>query len=444
VSIQATTKGWVRLPNGNLIDAGYFESGWQCSGFVVNPEGWVATAGHCATGAEEAILVQAVQAIVDGNVEPARLEGIDPTKLQDAPALMDVAVSNWRVEGEQGGSSPQIDIAVLSGSGDQIDTQPAEVVEATPLDKGDVALLRVHQSDMPSTQLGADADVAIGTAVLAVGYPASTEMVTDPTLDPTSKSGKISKKSTSGTVPVYEMDAAISEGMSGGPTIALDGKVLGINSFKPTGETQAFNFIAPSSILSDMMSNNGVEATLGPTDTAYRDGLTNYFAGNYTAAIEDFDDVLAASPDYPGVTDLKQEAAKDRDQYGDAAPAAGSSNLKWFVIGGVIAALVVAGLLAVLLRGRRGGATPAAAPAGTGPAGAAPSGDAAPGTGAAQSASTNSPPSASLAGGQPPHTGPTETPTSGPPESAQRRFCSQCGTANEYSAKFCRSCGKPV
>ena len=91
---------------------------------------------------------------------------------------------------------------------------------------------------------------------------------------------------------MYEIDAAVSEGMSGGPTIDLAGKVIGVNSFGPTGEPQAFNFVAPADGLTTMMANKGVKATLGPADVSYRRGLDRYYAGHYTDAIKDFDQAL--------------------------------------------------------------------------------------------------------------------------------------------------------
>ncbi len=138
--------------------------------------------------------------------------------------------------------------------------------------------------------------------------------MTGPSLDPTNKSGKVSKKSTVEGSPVYEIDAAISEGMSGGPTVDLGGKVIGVNSFGPVGEPQAFNFVAPADGLATMLVGKGVKATLGPADVSYRRGLDRYYAGHYTDAIKDFDQTLAMSPDYPG-------AARSQDKRSQPASA---------------------------------------------------------------------------------------------------------------------------
>jgi serine protease Do len=158
---------------------------------------------------------------------------------------------------------------------------------------------------MASSELGTDADVDIGTSILAVGFPQSTERITDRSPDPTNKSGKVNKKSTMGTIPEYEIDAAITEGMSGGPTIGLNGKVIGVNSFTPAGEPQAFNFVAPADRLAAVLAGKGVKPTLGPADVYYRKGLDQYYSGRYSDAIKNFDQALSISPDYPGLADFR-------------------------------------------------------------------------------------------------------------------------------------------
>jgi len=51
--LAGQSRGQVRLPGGQMLSqfgAGStfpFEATWGCTGFVVNPDGWVATAGHC-------------------------------------------------------------------------------------------------------------------------------------------------------------------------------------------------------------------------------------------------------------------------------------------------------------------------------------------------------------------------------------------------------------
>ena len=145
---------------------------------------------------------------------------------------------------------------------------------------------------MPSSELATDADVSIGTSILAVGFPLSTDTGHRSLAGPDEQERQGQQKVDRGRHPVYEIDAAVSEGMSGGPTIDLNGKVIGVNSFGPIGESQAFNFVAPADSLATMLAGKGVKAMLGPADVSYRKGLDHYYAGHYTDAIKDFDQTL--------------------------------------------------------------------------------------------------------------------------------------------------------
>ncbi len=345
--------GQVRLPNGQMLSqygAGSnipFSAAWACTGFVVNPDGWVATAGHCVDpeSAKDLIVKRAANEYI--------------TQFPDSPVAHDPAATvewlrqNATIQGDTPDRGPEMSLTLLYGTGRNVGGKLlANVVDFRPIGKGDVALLKVEKHNMPSSELATDADVSIGTSVLAVGFPQSTKRITDPSLDPTNKSGTVSKKSTMGTIPEYEIDAAVTEGMSGGPTIELNGKVIGVNSFAPVGEPQAFNFVAPADGLAGLMASKGVKATLGPADVYYRKGLSQFYSGHYTEAIDDFDQTLSMYPDYPGVMDLKTAAVNLRQQYGDVSVLSGE-NLIWYIVGGVALVLAAAGgLTFMVVRGR--------------------------------------------------------------------------------------------
>jgi tetratricopeptide (TPR) repeat protein len=397
--------GAVRLPDGQILSqfgpgtTMPFIATWSCTGFVVNPDGWVATAGHCVDPESGKLLI----------LKRAAKEYIaqfpDAPESKDPATALDWLQKNARVEGDTAGRGPEIGLAVTYGTGTKVAGKlAANVVDFRPLGKGDVALLKVDKHNLPSSELATDADVSIGTSVLAVGFSQSTENVTGPTLDPTNKSGKVSKKSTMGSAAEYEIDAAVSEGMSGGPTVDLNGKVIGINSFAPVGEPQAFNFIAPADGLAAILASKGVKATLGPADAYYRKGLKHYYAGQYTEAIDDFDQTLSMSPDYPGLADLRTSAANLRQQHGDFSLLSGA-NLLWYIVGGVALVLTAAAGFTVLVLRRRWSLLAPARVTGFRP----------------------------LVRKAPE-----------PPAAAEPHFCSSCGAEHHPAEKFCPNCGKQV
>lgn len=395
--------GLVRLPNGQILSqfgqgsSMPFLAVWGCTAFAVNPDGWVATAGHCVDpdSAKALILKRAANEYI--------------TEFPDAPGAGDAATAfewlqkNARVEGDAPEHRPQVSLALMYGTGNNVAGKvAATVVDFRPLGKGDVALLHVDKHNLPSSELATDADVSIGTSILAVGFPESTRKITGPSMDPTNKSGKVSKKSALESNPVYEIDAAVTEGMSGGPCVALNGKVIGVNSFAPIGEPQPFNFITPADTVAELLASKGIKPRLGAADVSYRKGLDQYYSGHYTEAIGDFDLTSAMSPDYPGVVELKASAANLRQQYGDLSTFRGAK-LLWYIAGGIVLVLAVAaGLTLMVLRSGRPDEPPKASGLQLVPA--VPAAEATP----------------------------------------EPHYCSGCGAQHHHAEKFCPNCGKQI
>ena len=176
-------------------------------------------------------------------------EGLASHRGQTVDQLVEFGSANWVVEGQAKGTRPESQIFV-SGAGQRgVDVKPlpARVLDFRPLGEGDVALLKVELGNkiVPAAELSRHAEPQVGDPILAVGYPASTEKVTDFSLEPAVKSGTVSAKQTWETQPIFQVSAPMTQGMSGGPTVDLHGRVIGLNSFSPADEHQAFNYIAP-------------------------------------------------------------------------------------------------------------------------------------------------------------------------------------------------------
>jgi S1-C subfamily serine protease len=424
---------WVRIPASSPLNfQGYvnggnaFEWATRCSAFAVNPDGYLVTAGHCVDlgeeGARSTALELATQWLVD-----------DGWIFQDDfDFWLNEAHLTWGVEGTERGSDPDFEMwvqrGVAAGGLRTGEAFPARVVNYQSWSQGDIAIVKVEQSDIPTVLLAPESDVTIGTDVLSIGYPGSSDAVTDQTLEPTFKDGQINSEKTreGGLLPVYEMSAALSGGMSGGPTANLDGDIVGVNSFNISGETEAFNFISPVSLVTEMLAQNGVPNALGPVDEAYRAGLDAYFAGDAQGAIERFDQVLSLSPTHQLAQEYRVKAsqlAADNpspspvEQGGGGAvtapEAAGGGFPTWGIAAIAVGAIVLLGLVFVLARRRPAPVAPAAAvnvPA-------APEVPASPGV---------------------PSLRAVDSPTAAP------RFCSNCGHDLQADARFCPGCGHRV
>jgi hypothetical protein len=242
-------------------------------------------------------------------------------------------------------------------------TTPATVVGYRSPAEGDVALLKIDVKDLPTLPFATDADVRVGTDVLAVGFPGSADITTDVSLEPSNKDGRISSKKTVKGVPFYETSAAMAHGMSGGPVVDMQGRLVGVTSWGAE-ETSAINFMATSDTLATFLTSKNVKPATGKFDTLFRGALDDYYAGRYTAAVTKLDELLAADPGQAQAEELRTQAVDGRTKYGEplptppapATPFGLDPLLFWVLVGagGALLLLVLALVIAKVRRGRRG------------------------------------------------------------------------------------------
>lgn len=313
VSVEVDWHGWVRDPGTGEVFGG--PSGYtattRCSGVVVAEDGYVVTAGHCV----DAGPAGGGGALVD--LALAELAGYgrvgDETKAR--AQLATVAV----VEGASAGTPVRRDVRVariVGTSSPELDVAPATVVDLLPPGEGDVALLRIPREQLAAVEVTTEDALPAGTPVLAVGFPAAVGDATDPGTEPTSKNGQISaRRAVSGT-PHYEISAAAAPGMSGGPVVDMAGRVIGLVSAAPRGETQPFNLVTASSSIWKALRGHPVRAVPSANDRNFVAGLDRYYDGDYPEAVEYFDAVLAATPAHRQAAEYRRLAA----EHGDGGP----------------------------------------------------------------------------------------------------------------------------
>ncbi|MFE6254514.1 trypsin-like peptidase domain-containing protein [Agromyces sp. NPDC057865] len=446
--VGTTYSGYVLVPYDDGNEWEPVEATSLCTGWFASPDGHIVTAGHCVDPDEgrSALLEQLLAEL-------------------GQPELFEDAYANWTVEGEADGSEVERTVQVIQpgdveGAAITGDPLTAQVVDFQSFDDGDVALLRVAgMSDTPALAI-AEENPVVGQELTAIGFPGSVSSVVDGArIRASFKSGTASSQqvSTAG-VAGTEVNADISPGMSGGPTVDPQGSVYGVNSYLIIGEQQNFNFITDTDNLQSFLTSNNVPFTVAETVAT----------GGEAAEPEKTDDT--------------------------AATGAGPFGLLWPVMGGLLGLVVLAGavvLLVVLLRRRQpqaagvaaapvppgppvggppvagpgpvhpgGGvapmappAAPPAAPPMAPPAAAQP---AAPSAGAPAAfagqptaaappppAAAPAPPPAAPAAAPPPPTAAPSPPTAEPqtPTAPATVVCTNCGTVNTAGAHFCSNCG---
>lgn len=308
VYLNIAYKAWIwdKFAKGYLLNGGSITKVVQCTGFVVNSTGYIATAGHCVDPDE--IRAHFVAEALSIAQQEGRYLQASPEEARTFDAFIvdgeEPRLAGVRVPTESRGE-PQRSILTrweASVSGLSVgDGVPARLVDFLPFEEGDAALLKVEKSGLNAIQLAPLDDPPVGTELISIGYPVAVDEVTDPNFTPSYKQGTIGKIATvfDGLLKVYEMDAAISGGMSGGPTVDTAGRVLGVNSFKVRGESQPFNFVRPTSIITELMGSQGIDNLVDPVTAQYRAGLDAFFAGDKDRAVEQLLLVTQSQPANP-------------------------------------------------------------------------------------------------------------------------------------------------
>ncbi len=124
--------------------------------------------------------------------------------------------------------------------------------------KTDIALLKIHATDLPKVTQGNPENLKVGEWVIAIGSPFGFEHSVT--------AGIVSAKGRSlaqeNYVPFIQTDVAINPGNSGGPLFNMKGEVVGINSqiYSRTGGFMGLSFAIPINVateIADQLKVNG-------------------------------------------------------------------------------------------------------------------------------------------------------------------------------------------
>jgi serine protease Do len=470
----------------------------NCTGFAVTSDGYIGSAAHCVVPKDDAAGINMRESVMQAGIDYAMENQIYGTGI--SRTLMTTWANRyWNLYGTQKEERirmPQRTVKVSWGASvsgiKSEDSRPARVIANQSFNNGDTSLLKVNTTNLNAMPLYSGENLETGTEIASIGYPASVDRVADPDYTPSIKTGQVSAMKTrgGGLTDVYEVDAAVSPGMSGGPTVTMDGEVAGVNSFSPVGESQAFNFVQPVSHLEELIKSEGVDTKLSETTKQYRAGLNAFFEGEKATAVKN---LTAVVEDQPANGFASEYLKKAKDLPNPPPPDKGmSTTTLLLIVGGALLLLALLGGLAFMLLRRRSGPGPvpqapvyaptpggeaggtypqpqpqtpsqtqpvakvptprtpdeAGVPSGPAPAeptevrsstpaGFAPTsnGDRA---GSRPSMSATSQPGVSTS------TGPAITSVSQPNTAGEHHFCTQCGAQVAAGGRFCGECGHPV
>jgi S1-C subfamily serine protease len=460
-----------------------------CTGFALTEDGYIGTAAHCLLPKIPELGYDLREDMINEGVAHVKQtwgkEYSIPVIKSHADAYFNLYPLTGDGEKKTRIRYPNRSITVSWGanvSGIKTDeARPAKVAGTQTFTNGDTAIIKVNEDNLNALPVPSDdVDVQTGMDVATVGYPAAVDATVDADYTPSVKTGTISalKESGGGLTDVYEVDADVFPGMSGGPAVTQDGKVIGVNSFG-SGEERRISFIQPIEHVKELTNGAGIDLKLGPTTQKYRTGLDAYFDGDKTVAVKNLQAVVDEQP-ANGLAKEYLEKAKDLPN--PPPPEEGVSTTVLLIGGALLLLALLGGVAFLLLRRRSGPSTtpPAAtyAPMPGGEAGApteggypqpvtkvpaprsadeagAPSGPAPrERTEVRSSTPAGFAPASSGAAGQTaprPSTGqpgvsasPGITSVGETAALGEHHFCTQCGSKVTAGAKFCGECGHPV
>jgi serine protease Do len=346
VRVTGTFTGRVRDAEGRYAHGGNpYTITFSCTGFGVHPDGYIATVGHCVDANDVSVR--------DGFIRPVAEQAAAGRSDVTVDQLVEYGWSAWVVEGRVSGSPVESEIRVSGIPGAPPDGVLARVVDDRPIGQGDVALLKIDTTVLPTVELAAGTALTPGMPVLVAGFPDNAGDVVGPTTRPTVGNGTVIGSLAEGGRPVHEIDTGgLEVGMSGAPAVDPSGRVLGLTTLREDS-TQRLDLVVPISGFTDLLGRNGVTAELGPRDRLYRESLDHFAAREYTDAIDAVDRLQREGPVHPRVEQLRADAEAARARSGDASENRTTQALLW--TGGAVGVLlvVVVGVLLLVRRRRR-------------------------------------------------------------------------------------------
>ncbi|OGZ96416.1 MAG: hypothetical protein A2847_00195 [Candidatus Sungbacteria bacterium RIFCSPHIGHO2_01_FULL_50_25] len=133
----------------------------------------------------------------------------------------------------------------------------------------DISILKIEESRLPALPIETRTELPIGRTVFAFGFPATAEVHKKDLLQASFTRGIINalKSTEMGEFKLYQLDAKISQGSSGGPLLDEKGNIKGLITSQTSEFEQErgdnFAFAIPSPIVKDALDAASIEPAAG-------------------------------------------------------------------------------------------------------------------------------------------------------------------------------------
>lgn len=368
----ASGKIWFQPPNtsGQSFDVNAISLG---SGFFISSNGYIATNAHVVSmthdgeqKAKETLFWQFVNQL-------AKQVGREPR-----------SIANFVNEHSQFQSVTLYHHVIIpDGSSFPFEIKQYGAPTGEGNDQGkDVAVIKIEVKNAPILKLADSEKVQLQDHVTVIGYPGAADtfnsglLSSKSALEATINDGKISaKKQASSGAPILQTNTAATHGNSGGPVVNDANEVIGLLTFRGDTvngqEVSGFSFIVPANTVMEYVKSAGATNDLGPTDTAYKEGLGYYWDQYYSSAIPKFEEVKRLFPQHSEVDRLIQSSQQAK------AEGKEKSNFSVWIAVAIIGVVLLLGLLLIIIiigivvarkrkKSKQAGPAPATGPASDG------------------------------------------------------------------------------
>ena len=394
-------------------------SGMKGSGFVVNESGYIATNGHIVKVYPEEMMIisfldghavpflvdlikevtyektgtqltdnQATQVLTLVNQTP----GGDDSLLSAMYTLYDSKVmtindlgstyyvrmgdqpfqiDNTKIDGGNINDAVTVTNSVLSAQLVAFDypnsfTSQSLVSQTTPAGS-DVGLLKVDNPNgyvFPALKLGDSSTLTEGTQILIVGYPGLVDSTSNgsdllsyqSSVEPTITNGIISSiKSAQDGKKLFQTDASIDHGNSGGPAFNNQGQVIGIASYGFQSSSGNYNFLRDVKDLQALMTANGITSGDSLVYDNWQSALNRFWVSKYKNALPLFNKVKTNYPIHPTVdqyiSDSNTAIANHQDKSGffSSIPILSNIPSMYLIFGAIGFVLLLGGAITTII-----------------------------------------------------------------------------------------------
>lgn len=264
------------------------------SGFIIHPDGYIATNAHVVsqeTVKQQLASESALSALYENALflSDAEMEGFlrSETDNSFSKKVLQYVIAHSVFELKS-------EVAVLRPDSEKTaipdllaEGFPAAVVSVNDdflEDEKDIALLKIEETHLPALALGSGDELTVGKKAYIFGFPATAELNQGSSLEATFTQGVVSaiKQSASRDFKIFQTDAKVSDGSSGGPLFDERGAVAGMVTFQTDELSRVqgdnFAFALPIEMVKEAAADANIPLAEGSYGRHFKQGFADFSA----------------------------------------------------------------------------------------------------------------------------------------------------------------------